>query len=123
MSALRISIVSMLCLVALAGCTLSRWTVGDPLVEGAEAELYAGQTQAEVLDRLGPPARVDVVWGETVFEYFYRVRADRELEVSLFRASFEYEEERSQADRLVVRFDLAGRVRDFGIGLQTPRAD
>jgi hypothetical protein len=106
-----------------AGCTFGRLQIGHPLDAGAESDLYSGQPQVEVLETLGPPDRVTMIWDEAVFEYFYRENLDRELDVSVFQASFDYEQIWLRADRLVVRFDAAGQVRDFGINLQTGASD
>jgi hypothetical protein len=112
-----------LVLACSVGCTFGRLQIGHPLDAGAESDLYSGQPQGEVLERLGPPDRVTMIWDEAVFEYFYREDLDRELDVSLFQASFDYEQIWLRADRLVVRFDASGQVRDFGINLQTGVSD
>jgi hypothetical protein len=119
----RGALLFMVILPLLAGCTFGRLQIGHPLDAGAESDLYSGQAQMEVLERLGPPDRVTMDWDEAVFEYFYREDLDRELDVSVFQASFDYEQIWLRADRLVVRFDAAGHVRDYGINLQTGASD
>lgn len=119
----RTTMLFALVLPCVLGCTFGRLQIGHPLDAGAESDLYSGQPQVEVLERLGPPDRVTMIWDEAIFEYFYREDLDRELDVSLFQASFDYEQIWLRADRLVVRFDAAGQVRDFGINLQTGVSD
>ena len=121
--AARRAILVTLVFSCVVGCTFGRLQIGHPLDAGAESDLYSGQPQGEVLERLGPPDRVTMIWDEAVFEYLYREDLDRELDVSVFQASFDYEQIWLRADRLVVRFDAAGRVRDFGINLQTGASD
>ena len=103
----------------LASCTLGRLQVGNPLDASSASALYAGQSKADVLERLGPPDRVSIDRDEAVFEFLYREDLDRELDLALFQASFDYEQIWLRSDRLVVRFDSQGRVRDYGIILQT----
>ncbi len=112
-----------LSMVLASGCTFGRLQVGHPLGAGSEANLYAGQTKVEVLERLGPPDFVEVVFDESAFEYLYRENLDRELDLSIFQASFDYEQIWLRADRLIVRFDSKGRVRDFGVSRQTGAGD
>lgn len=110
-------------MIGSTACTFGRLQIGHPLDAGAERELYAGQTKADVLERLGPPDRVTLQWDEAVFEYFYRENLDRELDVSLFQSSFDFDQIWLRADRLVVRFDREGRVRDYGVSDQTGRSN
>jgi len=112
----------LIALLSLFGCTLTRLQIGDPLDSASAAEIYTGQAKADVLGRLGPPDRVTMTWGEPVFEYLYREELGRELELSFFQANFDYEQIWQKADRLVVRFDQDGRVRDFGINLETNKS-
>jgi outer membrane protein assembly factor BamE (lipoprotein component of BamABCDE complex) len=107
----------------LGGCTFSRLQIGTPLDSGAESNLYAGQMKSEVLERLGAPDRVRMTWGEPVFEYLYRAKLGRQLELSFFYSRFDYERAWKKADRLVVRFDHEGRVQDYGIKLGTQEGD
>lgn len=99
----------------LGGCTLSWTKFGHPLTAGADAALYVGQPKALVLERLGPPDRVAVERAESSFEYLYRERRERELELSFSYANFDYEQLWDRADRLVIRFDAHGLVRDYAI--------
>lgn len=110
---------SLLLGLTLFGCTLSRLQIGHPLDASSARLVEAGQLTAEVLERLGPPDRVTLILGEPIFEYFYREELDRELELSFFQANFDYEQVWQKADRLVIRFDRDGRVRDYGINLET----
>lgn len=112
-------VVFLLAILTLFGCTLSRLQIGHPLDAKSVGLVAAGQLTGEVLDRLGPPDRVTLVLGESIFEYFYLEETDRQLELSLFQASFDYEQTWLKADRLVIRFDREGRVRDYGINLET----
>ena len=106
----------------LFGCTLRRLQVGHPLDSTTAATLAVGQSKAEVLERLGPPDRVTMVWGDPIFEYLYRERFGRELELSFSQANFDYEQVWQKADRMVIRFERDGRVRDYGINLETNKS-
>ena len=99
----------------LGGCTLSWTHFGHPLRAGAESTLYQGQPKSDVLEQLGPPDRVAVERAESTFEYLYREQRDRELDISLWQANFNYQQGWDQADRLVIRFDARGQVRDYAI--------
>jgi outer membrane protein assembly factor BamE (lipoprotein component of BamABCDE complex) len=105
-----------LALLALApGCTRSRITLGSPVVPEEAASIVVGVSKADVLARLGPPDRVEIETGGSAFEYLYSRAAGRTLDVSLFRASFTYDEARRLVDRLRVGFDRDGAVRYVGI--------
>jgi outer membrane protein assembly factor BamE (lipoprotein component of BamABCDE complex) len=106
-----------------SACTLGRLRVGDPLSTDAVTRLYSGQAKTEVLERLGPPDRVTTLRNESAFEYFYRENLDRELDISVLQSNFDYEQIWLRADRLVVRFDAKGEVRDYGVNLQTGRSE
>jgi len=104
-------ILVVLVLLATGACTRSRITFGNPVQPDEAAAIVAGVPKTVVLARLGPPDRVEVEPGGSVFEYLYSRAAARSLDVSLFQSSFSYEEARSKVDRLRVGFDAAGTVR------------
>lgn len=107
------ALIAILC--AVGGCTLSRVRLGQPVTAEQAARIEEGSSKAAILDLLGPPDQVAVEARGTVFEYLYRQQSGRELEITVFRASFTYQEAYSHADRLVIRFDQDGRVREYGI--------
>lgn len=110
------SLAALITVLSLAGgCTLSRVRLGQPVTADQAARIEEGSGKATILHLLGPPDQVAVEAGGTVFEYLYRQQRGRELEITVFRASFTYQEAYSHADRLVVRFDREGRVREYGI--------
>ena len=102
-------------LAVVAGCTRSRITLGTPVHPDEAAAVRIGASKAEVLSRLGPPDRVEIETSGSAFEYLYSRAAGRTLDVSLFRASFTYDEARQLVDRLRVGFDRDGVVRYVGI--------
>jgi outer membrane protein assembly factor BamE (lipoprotein component of BamABCDE complex) len=103
-------------------CTRSRITLGSPVVPEEAASIGVGASKAEVLSRLGPPDRVEIETGGSAFEYLYSRASGRTLDVSLFRASFTYDEARRLVDRLRVSFDRDGVVRYVGVlPAETPR--
>ena len=105
-----------LALLALGpSCTRSRITLGSPVLPEEAAAIHAGTSKAEVLSRLGPPDRVEIETGGSAFEYLYSRAAGRTLDVSLFRATFTYDEVWRQVDRLRVGFDRDGTARYVGI--------
>jgi outer membrane protein assembly factor BamE (lipoprotein component of BamABCDE complex) len=110
----RMSLVLAL-LAVVAGCTRSRITLGTPIHPDEAAAIRLGASKAEVLSRLGPPDRVEIEAGGSAFEYLYSRAAGRTLDVSLFRASFTYDEARRMVDRLRVGFDRDGVVRHLGV--------
>ena len=107
---LRLLTVAML-LATTAACTRSRITFGNPVQPAEAAAIVPGLSKAVVLTQLGPPDRVDVEPGGSVFEYLYSRARERNLDVSFFQSSFSYEEARLRVDRLRVGFDAAGTVR------------
>lgn len=106
-------------IVPIAGCTFGRLQIGSPIDAGAEADLYPGQSKVEVLEHLGPPDQVTTLRDESTFEYFYRENLDREMDVTVLQSNFDYLQIWRRADRLVVRFDASGYVREYGVNLQT----
>jgi outer membrane protein assembly factor BamE (lipoprotein component of BamABCDE complex) len=96
---------------ALAACTRSHIRFGNPVQPEEAAAILPGASKASVLTRLGPPDRVGVEPGGSVFEYLYSRTAARTVDLSLFQSSFNYEEARLRVDRLRVGFDRAGAVR------------
>ena len=98
-----------------AACTRSRITLGSPVLPEEAASIVPGISKVAVLARLGPPDRVEVEPGGSAFEYLYSRTAGRTLDVSLFQASFTYDEARQGVDRLRVSFDRDGAVRFVGI--------
>lgn len=118
-----VALVLVLALVAISGgCTLSRITAGVPLGPVAARDVAVGLGEAQVLERLGPPDAVSWVREGPVFEYAYSSGLGRNLSVSMFRASFTYDEVRARLDRLVVFFDRKGVVRDHAVVRQTEPA-
>jgi outer membrane protein assembly factor BamE (lipoprotein component of BamABCDE complex) len=110
----RLILVAVL-LASAAACTRSRITLGSPVQPEDAAAIGPGLSKAAVLARLGPPDRVDIEPGGSAFEYLYSREHGRSLDVSIFQASFGYEDVRRKVDRLRVSFDAAGVVRYVGV--------
>lgn len=108
-------VVCALLAAALGGCTFTRVTLGEAVDPAAAAALAPGVSKAEVIERLGPPDAVALERGGSAFEYLYTKTRGRNLDVSLFRASFEWDEARKKVDRLRVSFDAEGRVRAVAV--------
>jgi hypothetical protein len=104
-----------LLLATAPACTRARITLGKPVLAEDAAAIVPGVSKAVVLGRLGPPDRIAVEPGGSMFEYLYSRQAERALDVSLFQARFSYDEARLQVERLRVSFDAAGAVRYVGI--------
>jgi outer membrane protein assembly factor BamE (lipoprotein component of BamABCDE complex) len=102
-------------LVATPACTRSRITLGSRVLPGEAASIAVGASKAQVLSELGPPDRVEIETGGSAFEYLYSRAAGRTLDVSLFQASFTYDEARRRVERLRVSFDRDGAVRYVGL--------
>ena len=96
-------------------CTRTRILLGHPVAPADAAAVVPGLSKAGVLARLGPPDRVELEPGGSAFEYVYSRTAERALDVSLFQASFSWEEARTHVDRLRVSFDARGVVRLVGV--------
>ena len=103
--------------VTASSCTRARITLGRPVLPGDAAAIVPGLSKAAVLGRLGPPDHVENEPGGSAFEYLYSRSAERGLHVSLFRASFSYDEARTRVERLRVSFDDRGNVRQVGVVL------
>lgn len=103
--------------LALAGCTISREYVGGQLGEQQLKQLQELETKGEVLEILGPPNDMGLQPRESVFIYRVRREAADNLNLSFFRASFDYEEIDRRTDRLIVFFDKQGRITRYGLDL------
>lgn len=103
-----------------SSCTRARITLGRPVLPADAAAIVLGLSKAAVLTRLGPPDHVENEPGGSAFEYLYSHTAERGLDVSLFQASFSYDEARTRVERLRVSFDARGAVRHVGVVLPEP---
>ena len=103
--------------VAASSCTRARITLARPVLPADAAAIVLGLSKAAVLGRLGPPDHVENEPGGSAFEYLYSHTGERGLDVSLFEASFSYDEARTRVERLRVSFDDRGNVRQVGVVL------
>ena len=100
--------------VALAGCSITREFDGErPTVDQLQA-LIDARTKAEVLENVGPPVEVGLQLDGSVFVYRFRFEEADNLNLSFFRATFDYDVTDQRVARLVVFFDKAGRKTGFG---------
>jgi hypothetical protein len=106
-------------LLVLAGCTVIREYVGTPLRADPARQIRPGVTDmAEVLHVFGPPDRILRHTAGDVFVYrFRRLNSEtfviEEPVITNFEL-FSYSRTREKEDRLVVLFEVDGRVRSFG---------
>lgn len=112
---MRAAAAVLLAALAAAGCTRTRIVLGRPVVADEAAAIVPGLSKGAVLARLGPPDRVEIEPQGSAFEFLYSRTAERALDVSLFQASFSWEEARTHVERLRVSFDGDGRVRHVGV--------
>ncbi|MHC4390711.1 MAG: outer membrane protein assembly factor BamE domain-containing protein [Planctomycetota bacterium] len=103
----------------LPGCALGWIKAGHPLDPGALQQVTLGQTKADVLEKLGPPDKVSVERDESTFEYLFTDEASREVSLSFLQASASYDDVVAKSDRLVIRFDETGHVRNQSLLRQT----
>ncbi len=64
-----------------------------------------------MLGRFGPPDAVEIIPTGTVFQYVYDCEAGSELELSAFRATFQYSKTERRVERLRIEFDQDGVAR------------
>jgi len=107
---MRALIPLLLCaLLAGGGCTMRREYDVDTLdLERLEVLQDAG-TKAEVLERVGPPHSVGLQLEGSVFVYRTNIEKSESLNLSAFRASFDYQTTDRRTARLIVLFDKQGR--------------
>ncbi|HBP17252.1 MAG TPA: hypothetical protein DEA08_05565 [Planctomycetes bacterium] len=113
----------LLVLLAQAGCTIGREYVGGQLGEQQLEQLATLHTKAEVLEVLGPPNDMGLQLRESVFLYRVQREAAENLNLSFFRASFDYQQIDRRTDRLIVFFDKGGRVTRYGLDLASEEAE
>lgn len=112
-----------LALSLLAGCTIGREFVGGQLGKQQLEQLRELRTKAEVLEVLGPPNDMGLQLRESVFLYRVRREAAENLNLSFFRASFDYEQIDRRTDRLIVFFDKQGGITRYGLDLASEEPD
>lgn len=112
-----------LLLLGLSGCTIGREYVGGQLGRAQLEQLAKLETKGEVLETLGPPNDMGLQLRESVFLYRVRREAAENLNLSFFRASFDYEQIDRRTDRLIVFFDKRGRVTRYGLDLASEEAE
>lgn len=95
--------------LTVAGCTMSREFDGDVLTADAITQLASATTKAQVLTSVGPPNDVGLQLNGSVFIYRYRYEELDNLNLSFFRASFDYTAVDRRTARLVVFFDKRGQ--------------
>lgn len=107
--------------VAAAGCTLVRIEQGEPVGAADARAVKAGDSKASVLATLGAPEAMFPILGGSIFEYSFRVTDTEALDISAIQASASISATETRTDRLVVRFDREGRVREVGypVGLRS----
>jgi len=91
--------------------------VGGQLGAEQLEQLSELESKAEVLEVLGPPNDMGLQLRESVFLYRVRREAAENLNLSFFRASFDYEQIDRRTDRLIVFFDKQGRITRYGLDL------
>ena len=97
-----------------AGCTLVRIEQGEPVSAADARAVKAGDSKATVLATLGAPESMSPIPGGSLFEYSFRVSDSEALDISAVQASASLSSTDVRTDRLVVRFDRDGRVREVG---------
>ncbi|MCU0724431.1 MAG: hypothetical protein MUE73_01375 [Planctomycetes bacterium] len=115
-------------LLSLPGCRIVRDTRGSPLLADAEQRIVAGRsTMDDILREFGAPDRILREAPGDLFIYrFAKVHTDAlliEEPVITNLEIFSYTESDAREDRLVVLFDRAGRVTNFGVLRGTPELD
>lgn len=114
---------AMLCAVGLAaGCTLVRIEQGEPVAVADARAVQAGDSKASVLATLGAPDAMFPIPGGSIFEYSFRVTDSEALDIAAIQASASLSSTEVRTDRLVVRFDRDGRVREVGFPIGLPSA-
>ncbi len=96
-------------LLASGGCTLRREYDVDTLDLQRLELLQGAETKAEVLERVGPPHSVGLQLDGSVFVYRAKIEEAESLNLSAFRASFDYQMTDRRTARLIVLFDKRGR--------------
>lgn len=109
----------LLALLPQVGCTIGREFVGGQLGVQQLEQLGRLETKAEVLEVLGPPNDMGLQLRESVFLYRVRREEAENLNLSFFRASFDYQQVDRRTDRLIVFFDKQGRITRYGLDLAT----
>jgi hypothetical protein len=112
MPALRIRRALLAALVAVllvSGCTIRREYDVDILDLERLQLLESANDKAAVLEQVGPPHSVGIQLDGSVFVYRTRIAEVESLNLSAFRASFDYETTDRRTARLIVLFDKQGR--------------
>jgi hypothetical protein len=107
-------------LLAGAGCTMTRVTVGSPLREDAAQRLVVRETtKVQVLASFGPPDSIVRQLDGDVFVYRYVRRNSSTLTIEepvvTDLTLFSYTRSDERDDRLSILFDASGVVVSFGL--------
>ncbi|MBI1852713.1 MAG: hypothetical protein HYR85_20420 [Planctomycetes bacterium] len=122
MRSIRAALVSSV--LALASCTIGRVYQGTPFPDDPAAGLVRGRTtKAEALRTLGPPGRIHHQTDGDIFAYSfdrtnYKSFAISEPVITHFTL-FSWSREDGRRDRLVLFFDRAGILEDWGLSHET----
>jgi len=116
---MRTRILLLLCVLLAGGCTMRREYDVDTLDLQRFELLESAETKAEVLERVGPPHSVGLQLDGSVFVYRTNIEKSESLNLSAFRASFDYQTTDRRTARLIVLFDKQGRK--VGTGFDSAR--